>query len=77
MHDLIDLLERKYLVWHGRDRKTVAGLTALSGKSGYSTLDEKLEGGLPKSGVISLNSPCGIGELRLLVPTMLSKKRNR
>jgi cell division inhibitor SulA len=74
MHDLIDLLERKHLVWHGRDQKAVAGLAGFSSKSGYASLDEKLEGGLPKSGVVSFNSPFGIGELRLLVPTMLSKE---
>ena len=73
MH-LIDLLERKHLVWHGRDQKAVAGLAGFSSKSGYASLDEKLEGGLPKSGVVSFNSPFGIGELRLLVPTMLSKE---
>jgi len=75
MHNLIDLLEQKHLVWRGRDKKTVADLAGFSSKSGYATLDEKLEGGLPQCGVVSLSSTCGIGELRLLIPTMLSKKR--
>lgn len=74
MHELINLLEHKHLIWHGRDKKTVANAAASSNKSGYATLDDKLKGGLPKSGVVSLNSTCGIGELRLLIPTMLSKK---
>jgi len=75
MHDLIDLLERKDLVWHGRDKRTAVNSAGFSSKSGYSTLDEKLEGGFPKYGVISLNTVHGIGELRLFIPTMLLKNR--
>ncbi len=36
--------------------------------TGFALLDEKLQGGFPKHGVIELQSPSGIGELRLLTP---------
>jgi len=70
MSDLIDLLTRKHLVWSGRDSLPVLDPSS----SGYASLDEKLDGGLPKTGVVGLSSALGLGELRLLLPTLLSKK---
>ncbi|MDD1795284.1 translesion DNA synthesis-associated protein ImuA [Enterovibrio sp. ZSDZ42] len=41
--------------------------------SGHEIIDEKLEGGWPKSGVVELQLPCfGIGELRLVLPSIAS-----
>jgi len=39
--------------------------------SGYQTLNRHLKGGLPKNGVIEVQSIAGIGELRLFMPFLL------
>ena len=68
MNKLIDTLQRKRLVWHG-------GLQPLSvnkRSSGYQELDEQLEGGFPEQGVIEVLSSVGIGEFRLLLPSLLA-----
>lgn len=70
MRNLIDLLEKRQLIWHGRSRQQPPEFEG----SGYSDLDAQLTGGLPKKGVITLLSPCGIGELRLLLPTLVNKQ---
>ena len=71
MHDLINLLQRRHLVWHGTQQKAAYA----SQTSQYPELDEKLDGGFPESGVVDIASPSGIGELRLLLPFLLRQKR--
>jgi len=71
MSDLIDLLERKRLIWQGRYSQPAPEVVS----SGYPLLDEKLAGGLPKTGVVSIQSSIGIGELRILMNILLSKSR--
>lgn len=71
MHELINLLQRRNLVWHGTEQKA-----AYSGQTTfYPELDDKLEGGFPEHGVVDVVSPPGIGEVRLLMPYL--QKQNR
>lgn len=65
MNDLLERLQQQNLVWHA---------TASAGKpaqgvfsSGFIELDKRLDGGFPQ-GVNEIQSVCGIGELRLLLP---------
>lgn len=70
MTNLIDLLQERQLIWHGKSRHQEPSLES----SGYSELDAQLAGGFPKKGVVMLHSPCGIGELRLLLPSLINKQ---
>ncbi len=70
MQNLIDLLEKRQLIWHGRQQQSTPCLES----SGYSELDDQLAGGFPKKGVVMLHSSCGIGELRLLLPSLINKQ---
>lgn len=69
MSDLIDLLQRRQLIWHGRDCQPAPEVLS----SGYALFDEKLAGGFPKTGVVSINTPLGIGELRFLSSSLLAE----
>lgn len=71
MSDLIDLLERKQLIWHGRDYRPPQDVVP----SGHAVFDEKLAGGFPKNGVVSIESQVGVGELRFLMNTLATKER--
>jgi len=44
--------------------------------SGYQTLNQHLKGGLPKNGVIEIQSIAGIGELRLFMPFLLQLSKD-
>lgn len=69
MNNLIETLQNKQLVWQGSAQQTKR-----DGQStGYSDLDKQLNGGLPSSGVIEILSDVAIGELRLLLPSMIDK----
>ena len=69
MHELIKLLQRKQLIWHGNE--TVLDRDFVS--SGFEKFDAMLQGGLPKTGVVEINTIIGIGELRLLTPYLQTK----
>jgi cell division inhibitor SulA len=69
MQNFIDLLEKRQLIWHGRKQQHTPNLES----SGYAELDSQLAGGFPQKGVVILHSSCGIGELRLLLPSLLNK----
>ncbi|NOI66354.1 translesion DNA synthesis-associated protein ImuA [Vibrio sp. 99-8-1] len=73
MHPVIDLLQTKQLIWRGSQQK----INATTHTSGYSELDKQLKGGFPTYGVIEVNSPQGIGELRLLTPYIKQKGQQR
>lgn len=66
MHDIIELLEHKRLIWRGNEPRKQLNVIP----TGYPELDNKLDGGLPKNGVIEIQTDLGIGELRLLKPFM-------
>ena len=65
MSKLLDFLHNNRLVWHGTDKRPMTNARA----SGFEQLDAQLNGGFPP-GVVEINSPLGIGELRLLLPTL-------
>ncbi|MFC3033991.1 translesion DNA synthesis-associated protein ImuA [Pseudoalteromonas fenneropenaei] len=71
MNKLIDLLTHRQLVWQGK-RGLVAGNVR---SSGFAELDAQLQGGFPQCGVMDLRTPVGIGELRLLLPSLSSETR--
>nr|WP_086941010.1 translesion DNA synthesis-associated protein ImuA [Thaumasiovibrio occultus] len=73
MNELINLLERKHLIWRGcaNDEST----DCLS--SGFALFDEKTNGGFPRQGVIEVSSEWGIGELRLLYSVLKEKVASR
>jgi len=71
MHKLINLLQRRNLIWHGTQQKNAyKGQTTF-----YPELDDKLEGGFPEHGVVDIVSPGGIGEVRLLLPYLRQQRR--
>lgn len=64
MHEIIDLLQSKRLIWQGsQQRETVSYVSSC-----YTNLDQKLGGGFPTSGVVEIISEIGIGELRFITP---------
>ncbi len=65
MNPDLEQLEQQRLVWRGRD----AARPLAARSSGWPELDEQL-GGLPGAGVVMIQAPTGIGELRLLWPSM-------
>lgn len=70
MNELIDLLQNQELVWQG-----TANIQSKSGLSTcYRELDDELSGGFVKNGVTEILSPVGIGELRLLLPSLQEAK---
>ncbi|MGF1720270.1 translesion DNA synthesis-associated protein ImuA [Vibrio kyushuensis] len=64
MCELIEQLKNNQMIWQGAH-------TPVSGEylpTGFETLDQKLEGGYPRHGVVEVQSLSGIGELRLMFP---------
>lgn len=72
MNNLIELLERQELVWQGSAKQQTGQYYA----TGYSELDQQLNGGLP-IGVTEINSMLGIGELRLILPLLRSNMKQQ
>ncbi len=62
MQPLLQQLQNKHWVWRGQGQMPGRVLVA----SGLEPLDTALGGGLPAVGVVTVQSPPGIGELRLL-----------
>jgi len=73
MNEIIELLQRKNLVWHAKEEKPISDVTP----SGYADLDDKLQGGLPKIGVVEVSTLIGIGELRLLLPSIIKQAQKK
>lgn len=67
MNNLLKQLQQKNLVWQATESPTKTDKTPEN--SGFIELDKRLNGGFPK-GVNELQSDIGIGELRLLLPTL-------
>ena len=72
MNSLFDDLQRKNLIWRGGDSRTPSSVqNSVQGivqGSGFAEFDAHIPGGLPQQGVVEIDSPLGIGELRLLLP---------
>jgi len=60
----LEQLEQQQLIWRGSQ---ASGPVTVS-TSGWPELDRQLGGGLPASGIVSVQSRLGIGELRLFMP---------
>lgn len=60
----LEQLEQQHLIWRGSQASGPVTVSA----SGWPELDRQLGGGLPASGIISIRSALGIGELRLFLP---------
>lgn len=70
MNNLITYLKNKNLVWQGQMHTAAEQVCT----SGYPELDEWLQGGIPKQGVVAIDTDIGIGELRLLLPYALARQ---
>lgn len=73
MYELIEHLKQKQWLWQGSQ----APEEKAHHPTGYEVLDQKLMGGFPMHGVIELESPVGIGELRLLLPHLKQTSQDR
>lgn len=73
MHELINQLKTKQLIWQGSYTQPATTLRS----TGFKKLDERLGGGLPISGVVEIKSSISIGELRLLLPQIKSQRDGR
>ena len=70
MNSTLEYLKNKQLIWHATQAKETTGLDS----SGFVELDEQLGGGLPEQGLVDIQSPVGIGELRLLLPYLKQRQ---
>lgn len=68
----LDKYQNRGLVWYGSRNDKLSGRLS----SGYAELDKALSGGWPPQGVFELNSPLGVGELRLILPYLEQKQRS-
>jgi cell division inhibitor SulA len=71
MNPILEHLKNKNLLWQGQQRI----LQSDANSTGFSDLDEQLQGGFPDQGVVDIHSPFGIGELRLLCPTLVLRQQ--
>ncbi|MDU0354364.1 translesion DNA synthesis-associated protein ImuA [Paraglaciecola aquimarina] len=74
MHPTIHYLENKNLLWRGNTSPQVCHSRQ---QTGFKELDDALQGGFPEHGVIELRSPIGIGELRLILPSILARHQQK
>ncbi|MCF2946535.1 translesion DNA synthesis-associated protein ImuA [Paraglaciecola aquimarina] len=72
MHPTIHYLKNKKLLWQACHTQTDIKSEQTTG---FTSLDNALQGGYPEYGVIDIRSPIGIGELRLLLPSLLTRQR--
>jgi len=73
MHPTISYLKNKNLLWQANHTQP----TANGQHTGFKELDNALQGGFPEYGVIDIRSQIGIGELRLLLPSILTRQQDR
>ena len=73
MHPTISYLKHKNLLWQATHPES----NNAQQRTGFKPLDDALHGGFPEYGVIDIRSPIGIGELRLLLPSLLTKQQQR
>ncbi|GAM77775.1 recA/radA recombinase [Vibrio ishigakensis] len=72
MQNIIDLLKRKQLIWQGSQQSSEQSYQP----SYFPEWDQQLQG-FPKTGVVEVQSPTGIGELRLLTPMLQATTQER
>ena len=73
MHPTISYLKNKNLLWQANHTQSINN----GQHTGFKELDKALQGGFPEYGVIDIRSLLGIGELRLLLPSILTRQQNR
>ena len=73
MHPTIAYLKNKNLLWQANHTQAVDSAQ----HTGFKELDKALQGGFPEYGVVDVHSPIGIGELRLLLPSILTRQQQR
>lgn len=73
MYELIEQLKQKQWLWQGK----MPHEPQHHYSTGFALLDQKLDGGFPKHGVIELQTTSGIGELRLLLPHLTQNNDGR
>jgi len=73
MYELIEHLKQKQWLWSGAQTSESQDYYS----TGYDLLDQKLEGGFPKHGVVELQGETSIGELRLLLPHLKNTSQQR
>lgn len=71
MNSIINDLKNKQLIWQADHKLPMASCNS----TGFTELDHELQGGFPEQGVIDIDSPMGIGELRLLLPNLLTRQQ--
>lgn len=72
MNSILEDLKNKKLVWQANHISQMASAAS----TGFSELDAQLQGGFPQCGVMDIDSPIGIGELRLLLPDLLARQQS-
>lgn len=70
MKSLLHDLQKKQLVWTAANIEQHKERVA----TGYKQLDDALNGGFPQSGLIHITSVMGCGELRLVIPAIVSRQ---
>lgn len=73
MHPTISYLKHKNLLWQAHHTQQSDN----GQHTGFKELDNALQGGFPEYGVIDIRSLLGIGELRLLLPSILTRQQQR
>lgn len=73
MYELIEHLKQKQWLWSGSQTPDSGDYYS----TGHDLLDQKLEGGFPKHGVVELQGASSIGELRLLFPHLKNTSQER
>lgn len=71
MNNLIEQLQNKRLIWRANQQRDFAK----GNSTGFKELDQALQGGFPEHGVIDIETPNGIGELRLLLPALQARQQ--
>ncbi|GAC21943.1 translesion DNA synthesis-associated protein ImuA [Paraglaciecola arctica] len=73
MHPTISYLKNKNLLWQANHTQSIDN----GQHTGFNELNKALQGGFPEYGVIDIRSQLGIGELRLLLPSILTRQQQR
>jgi cell division inhibitor SulA len=72
MNPILEHLKNKNLVWQANHTSQMT----CANSTGFKELDQQLQGGFPQSGVMDIDSSIGIGELRLLLPDLLTRQQS-
>lgn len=73
MNVILNQLQNDRRLWHANQTVKHDNHFEHSYSSGYSALDKKLNGGIPKFSVVDIQHQLGIGELRFLIPSLLEQ----